>query len=518
MRAATALHLTDADRTELHAAGAGDGALPGDVYALERQPDSPHHRIMKRGLNAGLRGGPHCDELAQRFLDGLFCFFPHEATRAGVHRYDALLPSPAPPARLAFTRWAHRLLGELASLDPARLSPDQRVDRRIMAQHLRLRLLHHTSRPRAQTAAEVAFDLADAVASLLEGKGSSSSPKELAARLLALPRVLLRDVAQDLRATGPLPQPLARAARRAAKGLARCLLEGPAAVAAAGRAEEEEEEGRKEVESLALYARAAALAAWVFARLLKASAAGGDGDGETTETETETETEEEEEEGGEKGEGARALLFQGGDGHPPLPPSPPSEFFAATAGFDPYDGSPLTPPPPEPEPEKGQQPPKRGRGGGGRQSKGETKGGKARMELGVGRERLGQYVALLYGEEGEGEEEEVDGQALLDDVLQRAEACVAVTVKELEAAALEVDPGGKRGGWRALVLGEMGEGGNGGGGGGEERLAQYLDGVTKARVLLLLLFLWVVICGTFDTHTHRASFCCGMGWFVDHRQ
>ncbi len=321
MRAATALHLTDADRTELHAAGAGDGALPGDVYALERQPDSPHHRIMKRGLNAGLRGGPHCDELAQRFLDGLFCFFPHEATRAGVHRYDALLPSPAPPARLAFTRWAHRLLGELASLDPARLSPDQRVDRRIMAQHLRLRLLHHTSRPRAQTAAEVAFDLADAVASLLEGKGSSSSPKELAARLLALPRVLLRDVAQDLRATGPLPQPLARAARRAAKGLARCLLEGPAA-AAAGRAEEEEEEGRKEVESLALYARAAALAAWVFARLLKASAAGGDGDGETTETETETETEEEEEEGGGVGGRGAGLVVSGRRRPPALAPVP----------------------------------------------------------------------------------------------------------------------------------------------------------------------------------------------------
>lgn len=226
---------------------------------------------MKRDLNRGLRAGPHCDEIAHRFLDGLFHAFPHEATRAGVHTYDARLPSPSPSHRLSFSRWAHRLLGELASLDPSRLSPDQRVDRRIMQQHLRLRLLHHTNRPRAQTAASVAFELADAVRSLLDDDdhGSSRQRGDLAARLLALPRVLLKDVAQDLRAAGPLPPPLARAARRAAKGLASVLQER---VCGGGK--------RGEGEDVGLYARAAALAARVFARMLKAASGGSGGDGE----------------------------------------------------------------------------------------------------------------------------------------------------------------------------------------------------------------------------------------------
>ena len=47
-------------------------------------PTTTTPQIMKRDLNAGLGGGAHCDELAGRFLDGLFRFFPHGATRAGA--------------------------------------------------------------------------------------------------------------------------------------------------------------------------------------------------------------------------------------------------------------------------------------------------------------------------------------------------------------------------------------------------------------------------------------------------
>lgn len=62
---------------------AGPEALSPVHLIHNVQTNKPPQQIMKRDLNAGLGGGPHCDELAGRFLDGLFRFFPHEATRAG---------------------------------------------------------------------------------------------------------------------------------------------------------------------------------------------------------------------------------------------------------------------------------------------------------------------------------------------------------------------------------------------------------------------------------------------------
>ena len=60
-------------------------SVPGDVYELERTKGGKHANIMKYNLNQF--GGPeHLEEIVERFLDGIFRFFPQEATKAGVHK------------------------------------------------------------------------------------------------------------------------------------------------------------------------------------------------------------------------------------------------------------------------------------------------------------------------------------------------------------------------------------------------------------------------------------------------
>lgn len=63
-------------------ASAGVG---GEVYGLEREA-SQQRSIMRYNLQT-LGGPEHLEELVARFLDGLFYHMPHEATKAGYHKY-----------------------------------------------------------------------------------------------------------------------------------------------------------------------------------------------------------------------------------------------------------------------------------------------------------------------------------------------------------------------------------------------------------------------------------------------
>lgn len=54
------------------------------MYGLEREEEA-HGRIMRYNLSR-LGGAEHLEELVRRFLDGLFFYRPHEATKAGFHK------------------------------------------------------------------------------------------------------------------------------------------------------------------------------------------------------------------------------------------------------------------------------------------------------------------------------------------------------------------------------------------------------------------------------------------------
>src|SRR5215471_21347833 len=69
-------------------------------------------------------------------LDGLLDRQPELATEVGDHRYDDRLTVGTAAHYEQASRWAAQRLAELAAIDAARLTPQNRVDAQILANHL----------------------------------------------------------------------------------------------------------------------------------------------------------------------------------------------------------------------------------------------------------------------------------------------------------------------------------------------------------------------------------------------
>lgn len=78
--------------------------------------------------------------LSRAFLDEMLAGDPVEATRLGVHEYDRHLPNPDPDALQAAAQRRARLLSRWEALDPAGLSLQEQIDRRLAIAALRFAL------------------------------------------------------------------------------------------------------------------------------------------------------------------------------------------------------------------------------------------------------------------------------------------------------------------------------------------------------------------------------------------
>ena len=72
------------------------------------------------------------DGLSRRLLEARWSFYPTMASRHGLHQYDGLLPDLSWGAIRARVRELLNGLNDLASVDPASLSPPQRLDRVLL--------------------------------------------------------------------------------------------------------------------------------------------------------------------------------------------------------------------------------------------------------------------------------------------------------------------------------------------------------------------------------------------------
>ena len=70
--------------------------------------------------------------LVDRYLDRFGRFHPSIAAGNGLHGHDGELEDFSARAVAAEIRWLHLARGQFAALDPAELSPDERVDREIL--------------------------------------------------------------------------------------------------------------------------------------------------------------------------------------------------------------------------------------------------------------------------------------------------------------------------------------------------------------------------------------------------
>ncbi|KAM3572391.1 hypothetical protein VYU27_005609 [Nannochloropsis oceanica] len=484
--------LTEEDRVEINAVlreGGREGGLPGEVYELERQTTGPHAAIMKYNLNEGLMEGRHCDELLSRYLDGLAYHFPLAFPSSLPLPSSPSFPPRLPPSnassRRAAATWARAFLRELGLLDENRLSPSQCITRRLLSSSLRLLLLQQEEEvvPRGVVTAEAPLQVLAVIERMGGGRregeramsqeeaqeeaqeekegdegqmmrvsscasifqeGREGGMAALSSILLALPQVFLRDAIIDLRVSGPLPSLWARRVIRSTHALATFLREGgrkgererSLSGYLEGRGGEGGRERRRDGGTDEAFLReAAALAVEVFAKTVQCDCVVGEEEDEEEEEggmeewrevggeEDEEEMEEEDEEGArimraeERKERRRKQLLEGAK----------ADSKAGGGGGKRREGR---------------------RGGGG-----ETKGGQARMGLGVGREALRKFAVLMYGHQvpGEdwkegGEEREMEreeeeererrrGEELLVDIERKGEKTFGKVVMELEETA-----------------------------------------------------------------------------------
>ena len=73
---------------------------------------------------------------AAETLDAMLELQPELATEVGDHRHDDRLTVGTAAYYEQASRWAAQRLAELTAIDAARLSPQNRVDAQIMANHL----------------------------------------------------------------------------------------------------------------------------------------------------------------------------------------------------------------------------------------------------------------------------------------------------------------------------------------------------------------------------------------------
>jgi uncharacterized protein (DUF885 family) len=78
---------------------------------------------------------PFADRAAT-FVDEFFARYPHWATSIGEHRYDDRWPDTSDAGRDARLTWIDAWIAELASLDGATLSDDERLDRDLLVGEL----------------------------------------------------------------------------------------------------------------------------------------------------------------------------------------------------------------------------------------------------------------------------------------------------------------------------------------------------------------------------------------------
>jgi len=108
--------------------------------------------LLPAGLSAplgaaqqALPAGASADEafaaLADRYFEGLFHFAPDRATRAGLHQYDAELPAYSRHDMELEILRSKRALEDLAVLPKDALSPDNRLDARLLEGSIRGHLL-----------------------------------------------------------------------------------------------------------------------------------------------------------------------------------------------------------------------------------------------------------------------------------------------------------------------------------------------------------------------------------------
>src|ERR1051326_6619158 len=82
------------------------------------------------------------EHLAAVILNGLWHHYPDWASELGLHEYDARLPDHPAEGLAAQTAWLAERGGELAEIDTATLSVQNRVDAAILATQLDLMRFH----------------------------------------------------------------------------------------------------------------------------------------------------------------------------------------------------------------------------------------------------------------------------------------------------------------------------------------------------------------------------------------
>ena len=113
-------------------------ALPLASLALAQLPAAaarpPHQTKAVSAANQQFQ------QIASQFLAAAMKASPVEATAAGEHRYDRLLPDISPTGRRARRQTWQGLLAQLARINPAQLSRDNQVDLALLKNELQYRV------------------------------------------------------------------------------------------------------------------------------------------------------------------------------------------------------------------------------------------------------------------------------------------------------------------------------------------------------------------------------------------
>jgi uncharacterized protein (DUF885 family) len=96
-------------------------AVIGFVAGCDRRPEPP-----------AARSAPPFASLVDEFLDQFAARNPSIAAGNGIHTHDGTLEDFSAPAIAAEVAWLRAFRGRLDAFDPAPLTPDERVDRRIL--------------------------------------------------------------------------------------------------------------------------------------------------------------------------------------------------------------------------------------------------------------------------------------------------------------------------------------------------------------------------------------------------
>ena len=113
-------------------------ALPLAALALAQLP-ADARRPTRHAQTAQL-ADHQFHQIATRFLAAAMKASPVEATAAGEHRYDRLLPDISPAGRLARRQTWQGFLAQLARINPAQLSRDNQVDLALLRNELQYRI------------------------------------------------------------------------------------------------------------------------------------------------------------------------------------------------------------------------------------------------------------------------------------------------------------------------------------------------------------------------------------------